>query len=51
MSQRLGDLLVKEKVITQEQLTQATKSSPMKMLPIFSPGSMAYPQLISLILK
>src|SRR5881394_3083100 len=25
MSQRLGDLLVKEKVITQEQLTQATK--------------------------
>src|SRR5204863_8799913 len=25
MSQQLGDLLVKEKVITQEQLTQATK--------------------------
>jgi len=26
MSQRLGDLLVKEKIITQEQLQQATKS-------------------------
>ena len=26
MSQRLGDLLVKEKVITQEQLEQALKS-------------------------
>ena len=26
MSQRLGDLLVKEKVITSEQLEQATKT-------------------------